>query len=92
MNARMKRHRFGVSYKGDSKFPYTTEQIALVLNYLDNILKEEDYGASTPVKEKEANGAKVIDMPIFSVIKEEPKAAITACGISAGEAKNWAKE
>ena len=50
MNARMKRHRFGVSYKGTSKFPYTTEQIAQVLSYLDKTLKEEDYGASTPVK------------------------------------------
>ena len=92
MNARMKRHRFGVSYKGDSKFPYTAEQIAQVLSYLDMTLKEEDYGASTPIKDKEPNCAKVIDMPIFSVIKEEPKAAIMACGISAGEAKNWAKE
>ena len=55
MNARMKRHHFGVSYKGNSKFPYTTEQIALVLNYLDKILREDDYEASTPVKEKEAN-------------------------------------
>ena len=72
MNARMKRHRFGVSYKGNSKFPYTAEQIALVLNYLDITLKEEDYGASTPVKEKKANCAKVIDMPILNVIKEEP--------------------
>jgi len=88
----MKRHRFGVSYKGNSKFPYTTEQIALVLSYLDKTLKEEDYGASTPVKEREANCTKVIDMPIFSVIKEEPKAAIMPCGISAGEAKNWSKE
>ena len=55
MNARMKRHSFGVSYKGNSKFPYTTEQIALVLHYLDKTLKVEDYEANTPVKEKESH-------------------------------------
>ena len=53
MNARMKLHHFGKSYKGDTKFPYPTDAVALVLDYLDKTLKEEDYGAQTPDKLKE---------------------------------------
>ena len=53
MNARMKLHKFGKSYKGTTEFPYSTKQIALVLDYLDTYLKEEDYEADTPNKLKE---------------------------------------
>ena len=53
MNARMKRHHFGVSYKGNSKFPYTTQDIAIVIDYLDKTLNEENYGTNTPNKQIE---------------------------------------
>ena len=53
MHARMKLHHFGVSYKGTTKFPYPTDAVALVLDYLDKTLKEEDYGTNAPDELKE---------------------------------------
>ena len=49
MNARIKRHHFKVSYPGDTKFPYTVQEIALALDYLNRTLKEKEYEPEAPV-------------------------------------------
>ena len=70
MNARMKRHQFRVSYKGTLNFPYSSSQIAQVLDYLDKTLKEEDYSTSIPVRQEEVGPLNAIDMPIFKVSEQ----------------------
>ena len=65
MNARMKLHRFGVSHKGTTEFPYPTEHIALVLDYLDKSLKEEEYKTNTPSKLKEEDLEHIKDKKLF---------------------------
>ena len=61
MNARMKLHKFGKSYIGTTEFPYTTQHIALVLDYLDKSLKDEDFEINTPSKLKELDHANALD-------------------------------
>ena len=65
MNARMKRHHFAVSYRGNAKFPYSTRKIALVLHHLDKTLKDEHYGTITPVKQQKQDTLNALDMPIL---------------------------
>ena len=87
MNARMKRHHFSISYRGNKKFPYSTAQIALVLDYLDKTLKEEDYGTSTPTKQQGKSHMNALDMPILRGSEQPVQFTKTACGIAVDDAK-----
>ena len=64
MNARIKRHHFKVSYPGDTKFPYTVQEIALALDYLNRTLKEKEYEPEAPVGQDPKN-LNALDMPIL---------------------------